>query len=296
MVDINRLFQKRRYTLVYKNDFADIVFSVYCFSMIVDGRAIANEWLDELKKKTQLLPHRPQCVIFSVAPDMVTHSYLSIKKKKAAFVGIDIVLETLPPTVSQDELIEKIESYNQKEQAVLVQLPLPSQFDSTLVCNALSAEVDVDALSDATNFESPVVLAIKRLLATHHYVIEGKNVAIVGFGKLVGKPIERWLNTIQVNLTVVTADSPKEVFYDALASADVIISGAGSPELITPGMITDDVVILDAGTSESNGKILGDFSSACQDKAFLYTPVPGGIGPITIAALLANIVAAHEKD
>ena len=264
--------------------------------MIVDGKAIANQWLEELRLKVQGLDQKPRCVIFSVEPDVVTNSYLNIKQKKAAFVGIDIILKTLPKSITQVELLSLIKDSNSSYQSALVQLPLPIGLDSEAICNALDPFIDVDALSATSNFESPVVLAIKRILSHYQYSLVNKKITVVGLGRLVGKPILNWLEEEKNLLTTVTAESTKEDFYAAIAQADVIISGAGSPSLITADMIKEGVVILDAGTSESNGKITGDFSNDCQDKAYLYTPVPGGIGPVTIAALLSNIVTAHIKD
>ena len=131
---------------------------------------------------------------------------------------------------------------------------------------------------------------IKAILESECITVEGKEVVIVGNGSLVGKPAAAWFRLGGAHVDV--ADNETDNLPDVTKQADIIVCGAGVPGLITPEMIKEGVIILDAGTSEDSGKLRGDADPACADKASLYTPVPGGIGPITVAVLLRNVVDA----
>jgi methylenetetrahydrofolate dehydrogenase (NADP+)/methenyltetrahydrofolate cyclohydrolase len=178
--------------------------------------------------------------------------------------------------------------------SIIVQLPLPAHIDTEAVLNAIPVELDADVLSAEARrrFEAgspeallpPVVGAIKEILERSQVQVEGKRTVVLGQGWLVGEPAALWLGQQGAQVEVVDrADS-----LESLKDAEIIISGAGSPRLITPERVSSGVVIIDAGTSESNGAIVGDATPECADIASVFTPVPGGVGPVAVACLFQN--------
>ncbi len=152
---------------------------------------------------------------------------------------------------------------------------------------------DIDVLNPlTTTVLSPVVGAIKEILKLHEVPVFEKHVVVVGSGKLVGRPVAAWFMEQGSSVSIVTRDTSDIVFYTK--NADIIVLGAGSPRMLTPDMIKEGVVILDAGTSEDGGVLAGDADPACAEKASLFTPVPGGVGPITVAVLLRNVVCFRQ--
>ena len=178
-----------------------------------------------------------------------------------------------------------------------MQLALPEHIDTKAILDAVPVEKDIDVLSSKSRerFEKgelditpPVVGAIKEIVEREQVEFGGKNVVVVGKGSLVGGPAALWFKNKGANVTVVDQDTNN--ITEVTQNADIIVSGAGVPGLITPDMIKEGMVLLDAGTSEQGGKLKGDADPACAEKASIFTPVPGGIGPITIATLLQNLV------
>ncbi|PIR84681.1 hypothetical protein COU16_01390 [Candidatus Kaiserbacteria bacterium CG10_big_fil_rev_8_21_14_0_10_47_16] len=173
--------------------------------------------------------------------------------------------------------------------SVIVQLPFPSHIDIDGVLAAVPPSHDADALNpETTAVLSPVVAACKEILKRNEVAIAEKHVTIIGSGRLVGKPAAKWFADMGAAISVVTKDTADLPYYTM--HADIIVSGAGVANLITPEMVPEGVIILDAGTSEDGGELRGDASPACSEKASLFTPVPGGIGPVTVALLLRNVV------
>lgn len=259
--------------------------------MIVDGRALAKEVLARAKTHAQILQRRPNLLVY-VAPDETpaTRSFLKIKARSADEAGCDFE-ETRSLTFSS------------RADAIIVQLPLPSELNTTDVLNSIPIEQDADVLSSAARakFEKgdedsllpPVVGAIAEIFRVHNVEPKGKKAVVIGRGYLVGAPVATWLQ--QQDADVEIATSKTENLSTALRTADIIVSGAGSPHLITPEMLKEGVVLIDAGTSESNGTIAGDADPACAPKCSLFTPVPGGVGPLAVACLFANVVTLAEQ-
>lgn len=261
--------------------------------MIIDGRTIAKEMLSRTKARTEKLGRRPNVLVY-VSPEetSATRSYLRIKARSAEDAGCDFD-ETRSLTFS-----------NQAD-AIIVQLPLPSDISTEDVLNSIPIHQDADVLSHAARvkFESgdadalvpPVVGAVREILMRGSIDVKGKRATIIGNGRLVGHPCAVWLKQQGADVEVLTIESTPEDLTAALRAADIVISGAGSPHLIKPDMIKDGVVLIDAGTSESGGVIVGDADPACAGKCSLFTPVPGGVGPIAVACLFENAVALAEK-
>jgi len=271
--------------------------------MILDGRALAKEVLARAKARAELLPHPPRVLALVANETPATKSYLAIKAKRAADAGCILEVRQFPESVSAEELQSVITQSD--ADAIIVQLPLPSGIDTKEVCDTIPIEKDADILSSASRTQSemmdircpsllpPVVGAVQKILEFGKVKTKGKKVVIIGAGFLVGAPAALWLTRQGAHVTVLTRTS--EDFTAARSAADIIISGAGSPHLIKPDMIKEGVVLIDAGTSESGGALAGDADPACAAKCSLFTPVPGGVGPLAVACLFENVVTLAER-
>lgn len=234
--------------------------------MIIDGKKIAEEIKQELKEKTRKLGRSPVLSIVYRGRDRAIEQFVRLKMRFGEDIGVTVQVSDSLKNVLGD--------------GIIVQLP-----GSEDLIDKIPATKDIDALRLDSPFVSPVVLAIQEIFSRFNVNLEGKKIFIIGQGRLVGGPVAVWLRKEKHNPIVI---SKKDVLD--LKKADVIISGAGIPGLIKPEMIAPaGVVLIDAGTSESNGKIKGDADPSCADQCALFTPVPGGLGPITVAMLFRNL-------
>jgi methylenetetrahydrofolate dehydrogenase (NADP+)/methenyltetrahydrofolate cyclohydrolase len=261
--------------------------------MIVDGTAIADRVYARARDGVAALKRTPTVAIITCAPNFETRKYLALKKRKARVLGIHINIIELPPDSATSVFVGVIQDAASSADALIVQLPLPAGVDTDAVLSAIPPDRDADALNPATTTRlSPVVGAIYEILVAHNVQVQDASVTVIGSGRLVGLPAARWFQSAGASVSIVTKDTADIAYYTR--TADIIVSGAGVAGLLTPGMVRDGVSILDAGTSEDGGVLKGDADPACADKAALFTPVPGGIGPITIAILMENVVKCAE--
>lgn len=249
--------------------------------MIVDGKALAESMYVALG--TELAGMRLGIVVS--AGDAVTDSYVRIKTRAAARLGVEIVRRELPTEATTADAIDAVRSLIDASDGIIVQLPLPEHIDADAVLAAVPPGRDVDALNPGALVVAPVAGAMQEILHTTSVEVKGKRAVVVGNGRLVGAPCALLLQKLGADVTVVTRGDSLDVLRDA----DIIVSGAGSPGLIRPDMIKEGAVIIDAGTSESSGKVMGDAEPACAEKASVFTPVPGGVGPIAIAMIFRNL-------
>lgn len=246
---------------------------------MVDGRALAEKRIQELmRERAQFGPLELSLVVMH--EDRVTRSFLKIKSRVAERLGVTV---SYPSSVAEA-----------RGDGIVLQLPLPGGTDIDAARNAIPLEKDVDVLSD-TAFRAfsegrfpppPVPRAMEYVLRMHQVDPAGKRVAIVGQGRLVGKPAAVLFERLGATVfSVAKGDDIAAV----TESADIVVLGAGEPGLLTPDIIRTGAIILDAGTSESNGAVVGDADPRCAEKASIYTPVPGGIGPIAVVEIFANL-------
>lgn len=262
--------------------------------MIIDGKRIAEEIFQDLRAKVRSLPHSPRLTVATCAPNFETARFLGIKKKRAEDIGISLCVLELPEDASTNECVTSIKRAATDSDGVIVQLPFPSHIDSSALVQAIPKSHDVDAFGLVDpEVLPPVVGAMKEILDRSGIDVGGKQVLVVGNGRLVGTPAAAWLKNQGAKVEVVTIDSGN--ITEKTKEADIIVLGAGSPHLLTLDMVNEGVVILDAGTSEEEGYLKGDADPECASKASLFTPVPGGIGPITIAVLLRNLVVLTSR-
>ena len=263
--------------------------------MIVDGKQIASEIFADIKARIAKSGTTPELAIITCAPNFETKKYLALKEKKAAEVGISISVIELEASVTTEDVQKTIAAAASHAAGIIVQFPLPAHIDATAVAESIPSTHDVDALSSKTEAVlTPVVGAFKEILDRQGIEVAGKLVTVLGSGRLVGQPAAKWFTENGAAVSIVTKDTTDVAYYTK--QADIIACGAGDPGFLKPDMVKDGVIILDAGTSEEGGMLRGDADAACATKAALFTPVPGGIGPITVALLLRHVVDLSGMD
>lgn len=268
--------------------------------MVIDGKKLAQEIIEELKKERKKISKKIRLAIVLVGDNPASLSYIKQKEKIAKEIGINTRIYQYADFIKTKELRKKVGeicrvTYNR---GAIVQLPLPPSINPQVVLNAILPQKDPDILCEKNlgSFYTnrlqvlpPVLASIKFLLEKYQISIEGKNVLIIGRGRLVGKPASLWF--INQRATVIVANSKTKDLKEFIGKADIIVSSAGKPRLITGDLIKKGVNIFDASVVSENGKLKGDCDfDSVKGKAGLITPVPGGIGPLCVAFLFKNLL------
>ena len=262
--------------------------------MKVDGKALALEILEQLKIDVKSVPKLTLAVI-TCTPNFETQKYLEMKKRRAAAVGISLNIIELSADSNTEQVVECVQAAAGQASGVVVQLPLPEHIDRDVVLQAIPPAKDPDGFSYGEKRDRmlpPVVGAIDEISQAHELEWKNKRVVILGQGRLVGIPAARYARKKGARVRVYEKDT---LDVSSLKTADIIVSGIGQAKFIMPDMLTSGVVIFDAGTSEDGGELVGDMHPDVAAIASLYTPVPGGIGPLTIALLLRNLYQLNRQ-
>lgn len=260
--------------------------------MNVDGRSIAKQIYQEITTTVSRLDRTPKLTAITCAPNFETQKYLKLKQLKAQSVGIELTVVELPKTATTASMAEEVQAITTQTDGIVIQLPIPPTIDRDSILSLVPVTQDPDGFSYGVSNEAclpPVVGAVVAIAQAYEISFFDKQIVILGGGRLVGKPMAQYLHNCGITPLVFSAPSPKQAL--ALKQADIIITGIGQPEYLAPDMVKDGVVIFDAGTSEDGGELRGDVHPDVASKATLLTPVPGGIGPVTIAVLLQNLVS-----
>lgn len=272
--------------------------------MIINGRKIAEEVLEELKNEISTKGLKLRLAAVLVGDDVEFKKFVDLKGKAAERVGINFTIYRLPENIETGDLKNNMLEISEWSDGVLVELPLPKGIDQRVILSEIPVEKDVDVLSDRaqdlfyenkSKINPPAVEALKIVLEKNNISLKGKKVAVFGQGVLVGKPVAYWLEKQEAEVLVIRSktENPAEISKEA----DIIISGVGKPDLVKGNMVKDGVIVIDFGYGKNaTGKMVGDvdFESVAL-KASLITPVPGGMGPILIAAVLKNLVVLNDK-
>jgi len=269
--------------------------------ILLDGKKLAQKILDGLKKEEILARNKIRLALIMAGGNSATKSFVAKKKKTAEELGVDFRIYEFPENISTNELRRKISPIAHKSgcDGMVIQLPLPPNINVRYILNSVPPEKDVDVLSApaagrfVTGKEDvmpPVAGAVKEFLEEYKINLDGKRVVVIGSGELVGKPVCWWFLNRKINFDLIEKNT--EVPEDIIKKADILISGVGLQGFIKGNWIKKGAVVIDAGTSESEGKISGDvdFASASSQAGFL-TPVPGGVGPVTVAILFRNLIS-----
>lgn len=270
---------------------------------IIDGKLISNEIRKNIKKEIEELKVKdiiPGLGIILVGNDPASEIYVRNKMKACDELGVDAVLYRFDEVNSEEEIIAQIEKLNKDDHihGILVQSPLPSSFNEDRVISYVDKEKDVDGfgiynlgalISNHENIVAATPLGILKMLEYENIQVEGKYVVVVGASLIVGRPMATLL--LNRGATVTIAHSKTQNLKEITKQADILIVAIGQAKFITDEYVKDGAVVIDVGTNRVDGKLYGDvdFDSVCK-KASYITPVPGGVGPMTITMLISNVV------
>jgi methylenetetrahydrofolate dehydrogenase (NADP+)/methenyltetrahydrofolate cyclohydrolase len=266
--------------------------------MIINGKQLAQEMENDLSAKFKTLPHK-KVVFVMFGDNAAIRQFMGIKSRVAERIGIEAEIKIVLEATTTDEAVSTVSELSNSYDGVVVQLPLPSHLDTEQVLNAVPVEKDIDVLSfvsieqykkGISNRVPPVAAAVHHIMNYYNVTFNDENIVIVVYGKLVGQPIAYMFDRMNIPYKIITIETLESDKMELLKNADIIISGAGVPYIIKSDMVKAGVVLIDAGTSEQSGKLVGDIDPECASKALLMTPVPGGVGPITVVSLFKNLL------
>ena len=274
---------------------------------IIDGKKVSAEVKSKVKKQTEELIARhgitPGLAVVIVGDDPASRVYVNNKKKACEAVGFKSEEYALPAETSQEELLELVNTLNGKKDinGILVQLPLPKHLDDKSVIAAISSEKDVDAFHAVNvgkimlgeyDFLPCTPAGVMEMLHQYEIPVEGKQCVVIGRSNIVGKPMGMLL--LHENGTVTICHSRTKNLKEACLRADILVVAIGKAKFITADMVKDGAVVIDVGMNrDENGKLCGDVDfENVKDKCSYITPVPGGVGPMTIATLMKNTIKA----
>ena len=266
----------------------------------MDGTALAARLRGELKGDIAELGRVGLATVL-VGDDPASEIYIRLKHKAAEEVGIEPIDHRLPSTTAEDELVELVEELNENDEVdgILVQTPLPEQIDEARVMRAIDPMKDVDGLHPFSagqlylghqTLVPATPLGVMHLLDEYRIPIAGQKAVVVGRSTLVGKPVALLL--LQANATVTICHSRTEDLARQTLDADILVAAVGLPGVITANMVKQGATVVDVGITRTDAGVRGDVEAGVADVAGFLTPVPGGVGPMTIAALLGNAARA----
>lgn len=270
---------------------------------LLDGKVLANDILDKLSLKVKQLDTAPNLVVIQVGNDPASSVYVRNKERTAERVGINSETVKLSKHITQDELLEIIDKYNHftSVNGILVQLPLPKHIDEQVILEAISPMKDVDGFHPLNvgklNIGQKQMIpstpaGIMELLKANHIELEGKHVVIVGRSNIVGKPLAHLL--LEANATVTIVHSRTKNLKQLTKLADILVVAVGQPELITKDYVKTGAVVIDVGINRTESGLKGDVDfNNVKLKVAAITPVPGGVGPMTIAMLMNQTYQAY---
>lgn len=278
--------------------------------MLIDGKLISNQIKTELSKEVEQLKEKygrsPKLAVILVGENPASHVYVRNKEKACEKVGIENLLIKKDDTISEEELLEIITQLNNDDtvDGILVQLPLPSHINEMKVIEAISPKKDVDGFHPESaaslflgkdGFVPCTPAGVMELLDAINYDLNGKEVVVVGRSNNVGKPVA--LLALQKNATVTIAHSRTTNLKEVCARADVLIAAVGKAEMITADYVKEGAIVIDIGINrKADGKLCGDVRfDEVAPKTSAITPVPGGVGPMTVTLLMKNTVEAYKR-
>lgn len=270
--------------------------------IILNGKEVSRKIKNEIKEKIQKENLSPLLVVIRVGDDPASETYVKSKNKSCNEVGIKFKEIHLKKEEKEENIINMIKLLNNDSSVsgILVQLPLPSNLDTDKIINTILPSKDVDGLTNTNKCSllnnNPIIIpctpkGIIYLLKEYQIPIKGKNIVIVGRSKLVGRPLIDLL--LNENATITICHSHTENIKEHTINADILISAVGKKNIIKSDMIKANAVVIDVGINKENGKIYGDVEESVYDKVSYITPVPGGIGPMTVAMLLQNTIQCY---
>lgn len=275
----------------------------------IDGRLVAKERKQNMLSRIKILMDRgiePKGLIIEIGDDEASKIYLRQKEKQAQSLGILVERLWLPSSVSQKDLSDIIQKANEDDgiHGIIVQFPIPKHLDEAVVSQMIDPKKDIDGfhpevLGRSVKRDDSMLACTPRavldLLDYYHISLEGKNVVVIGQSEIVGRPMAIAALNRSATITICHRLTKNIKYYTE--NADVIIAAAGSPGLVNASMVKDNAVLIDVGiTRLANGKISGDITDEAKEKASYATPVPGGVGPMTVSVLMEHIIFSAENS
>ncbi len=277
---------------------------------LLDGKKVSQLTKDRLKEKVEILKQEgitPKLAVIMVGSDSASQIYVRNKSKACDYIGIKFEEHLLPEETKQEELLNLIEELNNKKEinGILLQSPIPRNLDINEAFRKISPEKDVDGFHPVNvgklvlgqdTFISCTPFGIMKILEEYNIDIEGKNAVVIGRSNIVGKPMSQCL--LNKNATVTICHSKTKNLAEITKNADILVAAIGKPCFVTEDMVKPGAIVIDVGINRmEDGKLKGDVDfETVNQKASYITPVPGGVGPMTIAMLMANVVKAAENQ
>lgn len=269
---------------------------------ILNGSVLARNIRDKARERISAMKEPPGLAVLLVGDDPASHLYVNLKEAAAKEVGIYIEKFLFQTDAAERTLVETIRRLNKRKDihGILVQLPLPEQ-ETDKVIAAINPDKDVDGfhpenrrrlLANDPNLVPPVALAIMRMLQATRAPLNGKHAVVVGNSEIFAEPVIELMKEAGVDGDFVPSDS--SALAAKTRAADIIVVAVGEPKLITKGMVTEGAIVIDVGTTNVDGKVVGDVSPEVVGQAGFLSKVPGGVGPLTVAYLLFNVIKAME--
>ncbi len=277
--------------------------------VIIDGKMIASKIKENIAAEVKTLKQKtgktPGLAVILVGNDPASAVYVRSKNKTCKNLGFHSFENILPADTSESKLLDLIHELNNDDRVngILVQLPLPDQISSNKILEAINPKKDVDGfhlenigrlVTGYATFKPCTPEGIIQLLDHYDVKIEGKNAVILGRSNIVGKPISLLL--LERNATVTICHSKTQNLSEITKSADILIAAIGKPNFVTKDMVKDGAIVIDVGINRVDNKLIGDVDyQSVSEKVSLITPVPGGVGPMTIAMLMANTLQSFKN-
>jgi len=270
---------------------------------IIDGKELASKIKQNIKKQVDKLDEKPGLALVLVGNNPASEIYVNFKEKTCKEIGFYCERFSLDKETSEMDLLKLVNDLNQRENihGILVQLPLPKQIDEKLITNSILPHKDVDGftplnlgnlLTGNTIMAPATARAVIYLIESTGINIKGKNAVIVGRSNIVGKPVAMML--LEKNATVEICHSKTKNIAEHTKKADILVAAVGKPGLITKDMVKKGAVVIDVGINRINGNVVGDVDLDVKEVAGFITPVPKGVGPMTITMLMENTLKAME--
>ncbi len=277
--------------------------------MKIDGNALADEILIHLKNKIDKLHIAPSLAVILVGDNPASESYVRQKQKMADLIHAEVKVIRYPPTISQAVINKTIEQLNNDPSihGIIIQRPLPTHLQNPELLNSIAPGKDIDGFVPGSKFQVPVGLAVEKILQKMYEKafqkfdkkafdlwVQSQNVTVIGRGETAGKPIAEYLKKKGYTVAIVHSKTPNEEKLNEVKTADIIISCVGKKDIITKDTIKQGAMLISVGIWRDNeGKLHGDYEEEDIDQiASLYTPTPGGVGPVNVACLMENLVSA----
>lgn len=275
-------------------------------TQIMDGKALSEKIYERIKTEVSKLEKKPTLAVIITSDNEAGKIYVRNKKRACENTGINSITVEFDETVSDEEFLSKIDELNKNPEvdAIMVQLPIPRHLDTEKILNSISPEKDADGLhyinagklftGQIPNSVACTPKGIIRILDEYGINVEGKNAVVIGRSNLVGKPIAQLL--MQKNATVTHLHSKSKNIEFFTKNADIIVVATGKPKMLKGDMVKEGVVIIDVGISRIDGKLSGDVDfDSVAPKASFITPVPKGVGPMTVAMLIQNTLELSKQ-